>query len=182
VQFFSSPKYALNTYAVVPIDPWPLRIIFAMHEYVYIFHIWVHQASSIVLCEVFAVTYTHIIRAITDVMRRLSEEGELKEMPLLDLDEFKRSRRGSSAVKKDNLKRRKRNSRPRSAFEEEQITMFIPDRILDPQTIAPGTEYTIMSLLHDYKKVMMVSREFNNWAGKLMGGTTMSNYGQVIHY
>jgi hypothetical protein len=51
IQFLGAPKYALNIFAAFEVDNWLLRAIFAVHEYFYIYHIWNHQACSIILME-----------------------------------------------------------------------------------------------------------------------------------
>ncbi|CAL8090633.1 unnamed protein product [Orchesella dallaii] len=179
VQFASAPKYALNTYAVIPFDNLFMGIIFATHEYLYMFHIWSNQASSIVLCEVFASSYTHIIREMTLVLGRLIEEGK----PVKPI-KSSRSRRGSITSGPDSARRRRPLSdmehRERHTEIANEVKAKIVKRSLDLKTVVPGTEYDITTLLADYKKMMISTTSFNSWAGLLQGGTTASNYGQFV--
>lgn len=189
VQFASAPKYALNTYAVVPVDNWIMAFIFAAHEYLYMFHIWSHQASSIVLCEVFACSYMHIIREMTVVLESLILQGrpvEVESTQSSNTKVFSSKRSGHREVnsryrKNPQHRRLSEEQHSRRHFEvSEDINSRILKRYLDPHTKVPGTEYDIMALLSDYKKLMMSTTAFNKWAGLLQGGTTASNYGQFI--
>lgn len=189
VQFASAPKYALNTYAVVPSDNWILAFIFAAHEYLYMFHIWSHQASSIVLCEVFAFSYTHIIREMTVVLESLILQGRPVEVESTPKSSRKVFSSAKSGHKERNSRYRRNPQHRRLSVEEQSQRHFeiseetnsrIVKRDLDPSTKVPGTEYDIMTLLNDYKKLMLSTTSFNKWAGLLQGGTTASNYGQFI--
>lgn len=172
VQFASAPKYALNTYAIVPYDNILLAFIFAAHEYLYMFHIWCHQASSIVLCEVFAVSYTVIIKEMTSVLERLIEQGHPVELPTDRTSATPKAqvdihfRRGESYQKHNEITNATRSK--------------IIKRNLNVNTKVPGTRYDMKTLVADYKKIMFAAQQFNNWAGFLQGGTTGSNYGQFI--
>jgi len=168
LQFLQTQKFVMYTYAMFPYENLFWLTVFGIHEYFYMFHIWVHQASSIVLCEVFSVTYTNIIREMAETMKLLSVGGSLKQFRL-DEDELKATHsdqgdKRSSAIQTKPQRRRQ----------------FVPDRTLDANSTAPGTKYTIITLLQDYKKVMIAAKEFNAWVGKIMAGTNMSNYGQFI--
>ncbi len=39
----------------------------------------------------------------------------------------------------------------------------IKNKIINPKKVAPGTEYDIDKLLLDYKKLMIVSDQYNDW-------------------
>lgn len=189
IQFASAPKYALNTYAVVPLENFFVALIFAAHEYLYMFHIWSHQASSIVLCEVFACSYTHIIREMRSVLESLILEGQVVEQEQVKSSHSRRMSktthsRGENTPQFSGAGYRLRNRRRMSKEEQHQrheelsteIESKIVKRHLDPTTKAPGTEYDIMTLLADYKKLMISANAFNSWAGLLQGGTTARFY------
>lgn len=193
IQFAAAPKYALNTYAVVPADNFLMAVIFAAHEYLYMFHIWSHQASSIVLCEVFAHTYTEIIKEMTTVLERLIAQGKHVYVPepLTSRHNSGNSyRESSSDYELRKRQSRRKNMRNRRMSDEEHLQRHIQiseetqakitKRYLDPTTKVPGTEYDIMTLLNDYKSLMLATSAFNSWAGRLQGGTTGSNYGQFV--
>jgi hypothetical protein len=168
IQFYTSPKYSLNTYAVFPFDHWLLRIIFSAHEYIYMFHIWIHQAYSIVLLEVFSVTYSTLLNEMANVLQDLSRFGALKDADDIAQNDTKANANNRSSHKEyDTLHRIKKRR-------------FIPDRILNSNDVLPNSHYCLNTLLVDYKRIMIAAHQFNSWAGKIMGGTTMSNYGQFI--
>jgi len=128
------------------------------------FHIWIHQAFSIVLLEMFSVTYAALLSEMRNVLDQLSKHGAIQDFEELNIDDNQEPRELSKSA----LERMRRHRR------------FIPDRVLNPKDVLSGTHYCLSSLLHDYKKIMIAAQQFNAWAGKIMGGTTMSNYGQFI--
>ncbi|CAL8091346.1 unnamed protein product [Orchesella dallaii] len=154
IQFNIAPKYAAQIYAIVPYDNWFLRIVFVLHEIMYVYHIWVHQVCSIMLCEVFAFSYTQIIREMTVVFQQLIHLG----------------------VKQQNLKKENKSESASETF----MQQFIVKRRLEPDTKVPGTEYDIMTLLHDYQNMMLATTTFNKSVGVIMGGTMGSNYAQFV--
>jgi len=178
VQFFIAPKYAANIYAVVPYDNWLLRIIFCTHEIMYVYHIWVHQVSSIQLCEAFACSYTHIITEMTVLFEQLIDLGTRQENQLTgnpnlgDPDEPSQNDQNSY----ENDFERKPNSAASKSFKRK----FIAKRRLDPKTKVPGTQYDIMTLLRDYQKLTLAADSFNSSVGSIMGGTMGSNYSQFV--
>lgn len=190
IQFAAAPKYALNTYAVVPADNVVMAIIFAAHEYLYIFHIWCHQASSIVLCEVFAYTYTEMMKEMTRILQQLISQGKPVHVPdpLTSRHNSGNSYRENSSD--SDFRKLRKNMQNRRMSDEEHLQRHIQikvetqakiiKRYLDPTTKVPGTEYDIMTLLKDYKCLMLSTTAFNTWAGRLQGGTTGSNYGQFV--
>lgn len=163
VQFLTFPKYAAYIYAVVPWDNWFLRILFCTHEMIYVTHVWVHQAWSIVLCEVFANSYTHIVNEMTSVLRKLIDLGtRYKEAS----PHKSNGRQAAMSSKSEQLKSFKRK--------------YIWKRKLNPETKVSGTDYDIMTLLWDYQRLMLATNSFNSWCGLLMGGTMGSNYSQFV--
>lgn len=160
IQFFTFPKYAAYIYALVPWDNWFLRIVFCTHEMIFVFHIWVHQAWSIILCELYANSYTQIMKEMTVVLRRLINLGIRQ-----DRDSDK-----SSNLHVDG------NGTSRCA----NFKTVIQKRKLDPKQKVPGTEYDILALLQDYKSITLASNAFNGYIGFCMGGTMLSNYSQFV--
>lgn len=53
-------------------------------------------------------------------------------------------------------------------------------RNLNPKSKAPGTTYDIVSLINDYRNIILCSNEHNKWIGKLMGGAQAANYAQFV--
>lgn len=151
----------------MPYDHWILEFFFAVHEVVFIFHIWAHQASSIVLCEVFACTYTHLLREMTDVLQKLIERGK----PIRRSESESKSRKGSSVTVSGNGigsgRRSDDSQRKRHTELVELVESKMVQRHLEPN--AKIGNYDIMTLLADYKKMMLSTAAFNNWAGKLQG-------------
>lgn len=160
IQFQIAPKYAANLYAVIPWDSWYLRILFCLHEMSYVYHIWIFEAWSIIVCELYASSYTRIVREMTSVLEKLIELGVTEEV----IDEHSIS--GES----------EKDSRKAKAFMEK----FIWKRRLNPKTKVPSTDYDIMSLLHDYEKLTIATNFYNSWVGRLSGGIMCSNYSQFI--
>jgi len=54
-----------------------ILVIFACHECIYMFYVWVHKASTIVLLETFSVTYTVLIQEMTREMKDLNLKDSL---------------------------------------------------------------------------------------------------------
>lgn len=142
-----APKYAANIYAVVPVDYWFLRIIFCIHEVCYVYHIWIFQACSIILCEVYASSYTHITREMTATMEKLIDLGSRENQDCLPSCDGKELRHDASFM----FKRK-----------------CIWKRKLDPNTKVPGTQYNISTLLDDYERMVLATNAFNSWCGRLM--------------
>jgi len=167
IQFLIAPKYAANTYAFFIYDHWILRVIFCAHEVVFVYHIWIYQACSIILCEVFANSYTHMMNELTIVFKQLIDLG-VRQHPTED--------EGNYLQEHEHQHQRRKQSAASKSFKNKYITK----RRLDPRTKVPGTEYDIMTLLHDYEKMTLATNAFNSWAGKLMGGIMGSNYSQFV--
>jgi len=78
IQFFFTPKYALNTYAVMPDswDTWWLQIIFCLHECLFMYHAYAYQACTMVVAESMSTSYQHLLEEMTKVLYKLIEIGE----------------------------------------------------------------------------------------------------------
>ncbi|CAL8091343.1 unnamed protein product [Orchesella dallaii] len=168
IQFYMAPKYAANTYGFFLFDHWILRIFFCIHEVVFVYHIWVYQACSIILCEMFASSYTHIMRELTKTFKQLIDLG-VRQCPITETEE-------TGVLHQQQRQLRRNNSAASKSFKNK----FISKRRLDPKTIVPGTSYDIMTLLKDYEKMTLATNAFNSWAGLLMGGIMGSNYSQFV--
>lgn len=70
--------------------------------------------------------------------------------------------------------------RPGTTTEERRGAWRIPYKYLDPKTKAPGTSYDIMTLIHDYRKIMIAAQSHNRWIGLIMGGAQAANYAQFV--
>jgi len=64
--------------------------------------------------------------------------------------------------------------------EENKTAWHVQFKYLDPKAKAPGTNYDILTLIADYRKVMIAAQAHNRWIGKLMGGAQAANYAQFV--
>lgn len=69
---------------------------------------------------------------------------------------------------------------PGKTTEERKVAWRVPFMYLDPKTKAPGTQYDILLLMHDYRRMMIAAQAHNRWIGKLMGGAQAANYAQFV--
>lgn len=82
IQFFYTPKFALNTYAIIPADTLLLRIIFCIHECMFMCHGYAYQAFTMVLAESYAVSYQHLLEEMNKALYsiiRMSKPKPLKQ-------------------------------------------------------------------------------------------------------
>ncbi len=105
----------------------------------------------------YASSYTHIVREMTVTLQKLIDLGQRENLD--DLPSIGDLRRDASIP----FKRK-----------------WVWRRKLNPKTKVPGTDYDIMTLLHDYRKMTIGTNSFNSWCGRLMGGTMGSNYSQFV--
>ncbi|CAL8125483.1 unnamed protein product [Orchesella dallaii] len=175
VQFFTTPKYALNTYAIIPADTLPLRIIFCIHECLFMCHGYAYQAFTMVLAEAYAVSYQHLLEEMNKALGSIiaisagsNEDGDM----ILDKTPFKKASNDSTETIYHN------NSKP---VPVSKINMCrLSSKPVNPNITAPGTEYDIKKLLHDYKRVMISAQFHNQWIGMVMGIPEGINYGQFV--
>jgi hypothetical protein len=90
IQFFFTPKYALNTYALIPdsLDFWWMQIIFCLHECMFMYHAYAYQACTMVVAESKSTSYQHLLEEMTKAVYKLIEVGEnrsyaQRESPIL---------------------------------------------------------------------------------------------------
>lgn len=70
--------------------------------------------------------------------------------------------------------------RPGTTTQERRTAWRVPYKYLDPKAKAPGTKYDILTLIHDYRRIMVAAQSHNRWIGKLMGGAQAANYAQFV--
>ncbi|CAL8125485.1 unnamed protein product [Orchesella dallaii] len=173
VQFFFTPKYALNTYAIVPADTIPLQIFFCFHEMCFMWHSYAYQASAMVLAESYATSYQHILEEMNKALDSIIGSAQVDLHTTKNSQDKVTHKKMKTATRNVNSNQQLRQALMTNAFRS-------TSKPIDLNITAPGTEYDIQTLLVDYKRVMISSMFHNQWIGLVMGPAEAFNYAQFV--